>query len=204
MKTIVINADPRIKRKTGQIMKSAAEGAKSTGAELEYVDLYKLDLRGCMNCSICKKKNKEIFKCYWRDDLSPLIERILNADTLLIGSRIFFNEPTSHYRALIERLIYCVVSFDKNYYFKGKVDVGIFYTTEVPRDYFDEKIRPCLKQTEEMFKLLNGDVEVYTSYMIMTTKKSSIGEDSLNKEKEEFEKDLENAFEIGARLSKKE
>ena len=87
MKTIVINADPKIKQEIGKIF----------------------------------------FKCYWKDDLSPIIEKILNADTLLIGSQIFFNEPTSHYRALVERLIYCIVSYDRNYYYKGKVNVGIFY-----------------------------------------------------------------------------
>ena len=118
MKTIVINADPKIKQEIGKILKSAAKGAESVGSEVEYFDLYKIDMRGCMICSICKKKNKENFKCYWKDDLSPIIEKILNADTLLIGSQIFFNEPTSHYRALLERLIYCIVSYDRNYYYK--------------------------------------------------------------------------------------
>ena len=89
MKTIVINADPKIKQEIGKLLKSAAKGAESVGSEVEYFDLYKIDMRGCMICSICKKKNKESFKCYWKDDLSPIIEKILNADTLLIGSQIF-------------------------------------------------------------------------------------------------------------------
>ena len=74
MKTIVINADPKIKQEIGKLLKSASEGAESVGSEIEYFDLNKMDL-GCMNCSICKKKNKESFKCYWRDDLSQVIEK---------------------------------------------------------------------------------------------------------------------------------
>ena len=44
MKTIVINASPRRKWNTAQLMKEAAKGAESVGAEVEYIDLYKLDL----------------------------------------------------------------------------------------------------------------------------------------------------------------
>ena len=140
MKTIVINAYPKIKQEIGKLLKSAAEGAESVGSEVEYFDLYKIDMRGCMICSICKKKNKESFKCYWKDDLSPIIEKILNADTLLIGSQIFFNEPTSHYRALVERLIYCIVSYDRNYYYKGKVNVGIVRLGCLHQQIFHQKI----------------------------------------------------------------
>ena len=41
MKTIVINADPKIKQEIGKLLKSAAEGAESVGSEVEYFDLYK-------------------------------------------------------------------------------------------------------------------------------------------------------------------
>ena len=201
MKTIVINADPKMKQEIGKLLKSASEGAKSVGSEVEYFDLYKLEMRGCMICSICKKKNKENFKCYWRDDLSPIIEKILNADTLLIGSQIFFNEPTSHFRALVERLIYCIVSYDRNYYYKGKVNVGIFYSVISPKEHFEKSVRPCLKSTEDLFKMLNGEVKVYASYKGLTSKKKT--EEEIKEKEEEFNRDLEKAFEIGAELSKK-
>lgn len=45
MKTIVINASPRKRWNTAQILKSAYEGAKSVGADVEYIDLYDIDLR---------------------------------------------------------------------------------------------------------------------------------------------------------------
>ena len=102
MKTIVINASPRKRWNTAQILKSAYEGAKSVGADVEYIDLYDIDLKGCMSCLVCKSKKTEKVKCYWRDDLSPIIERILEADTLLVGSPIYFGKSTSHFRALME------------------------------------------------------------------------------------------------------
>ena len=54
MKTVVINADSKRKDVNAKLAHSALKGAKSVGAEVEYVDLYKFDLWGCRNCSICK------------------------------------------------------------------------------------------------------------------------------------------------------
>ena len=39
MKTIVLNASPRKARNTAQLLKSAAEGARAAGAEVEYIYL---------------------------------------------------------------------------------------------------------------------------------------------------------------------
>ena len=162
MKTIVINASPRRKWNTAQLMKEAAKGAESVGAEVEYIDLYKLDLHGCMSCLICKKEGKERCKCYWKDDLSPLIERILDADNLIIGSPIYLSEPTSHYRALLERLIFCILSYDNNSsYYEGKVNVALFYTMNAPKDYYETMMKQYLESSAQVFHMLNGEVEIY-------------------------------------------
>ena len=112
MKTIVINASPRKKWNTAEIMQAAQKGAESAGAETEYVNLYDLAFKGCRSCLVCKMQDKTKGKCYWKDDLSPLIEKILNADALLIGTPIYFGEPTSEFRALVERLVFCILSYD--------------------------------------------------------------------------------------------
>ena len=125
------------------------------------MDLYKFDLCGCRNCSICKQEGN-VGKCYWRDDVSPLIDRILSADTLIISSPVFFSEPTSHFKALMERLIYCIVSYEVGNTFKGKINVGFFYTINYPGDYFEKSIRPHLKISEDLFKMFNGEVEFHS------------------------------------------
>ena len=107
---------------------------------------------------------------------------------------------TSHYRALVERLIYCIVSYDINYYYKGKVNVGIFYSVISPKNHFEKNVRPNLKSTEDLFKMLNGEVKVYESYKGMTSKKKT--EEEIKEKEKEFERDLKNAFEIGAELAK--
>lgn len=185
-------------------MKSAAKGAESVGADVEYVDLYKFDLSGCRICLICKQEGKHC-KCHWRDELSPLIERILNCDALLIGVPIFFTNPSSHYMALLERLIFCIVSFEKGMVFDGKINVGLFYTVEYPLDTFEKVVRPNLKQSESLFYALNGKVVIDTFSTITKVHKNDSSEEgikNLKLKEEQLSKDLDKVFEIAAELSK--
>ena len=185
MKTVVINAGPKRRDNNAKLMKSAAEGAEMAGADVDYIDLYSLDLRGCMNCAICKQDGRT-GKCYWRDEVSPLIENILAADCLLIGSPIFFSEPTSHYRALMERLIYCIVSYDVGNTFKGKINVGLFYTINFSKEYFEKSVRPNLKLSEDLFKMFNGEVVIYTSCNFTKRDLAKLDEDEVSLKEKEF------------------
>ena len=200
MKTVVINAGPKRKDINAQIAKSALKGAESSNSEVEYVDLYKLDLCGCRNCLICKKEGMAC-KCYWRDEVSPLIDRILDADCLLIAVPIFFTEPTSHYRALIERLIFCMVSYDVGNAFKGKVNVGLFYTVNYDVDYFEESVRPNLKSSEDILKMLNGELKIMSFGNISQNIYNREDELSLTQKEKQLTHDLQTAFDIGAELS---
>lgn len=204
MKTVVINADPKRKGVNAQLMKSAAEGAESVGSKVEYVDLYKLKLSGCRVCLICKRDGNDC-KCYWKDELSPLIERILGSDCLLIGVPIFFSNPSSHYMALLERLIFCIVSFKIGNAFKGKVNIGLFYTVEYPLDYFEDSIRPHLKQSEDLLKMLNGNVVIDSFSSITKTEysnKSKEGIDKVKLKEKQLAIDLKTVFDIAADLSR--
>ena len=71
------------------------------------------------------KTGRANVKCYWNDDLAHLVEWIFDADCLLIGSPIYFGQPTSEFRAhWLERLIFCIMSYDDEIsYYTGKVNV---------------------------------------------------------------------------------
>ncbi len=165
MKTVLINASPRKNRNTAQLLREARKGAEAVGAETEYIDLYDLSFTGCRSCLACKRRDAERCKCYWPDDLSPLIDRILHADAVIIGSPIFLGEPTAQFRALFERLIFCTLSYDDGPpYFQGKVNVGLIYTMNAPREYYDSVYAPAFQDTERVFgAFLRGEVRTYAS-----------------------------------------
>ncbi len=210
MKTIVVNASPRKDWNTAEILQSAQKGAESVGSETEYFNLYDLVYTGCRSCLVCKLKTRTKGKCYWKDDITPVIEKILDADCLLIGSPIYFGQVTSQFRALVERLIFCQLSYDDGTsYYADNVNVGIFYTMNAPLEYYEESMKESLSANEFLFSFLNGKIVTYpvcdTMQVSDYSKYNMNGFSQEAKEKQwilQFPNDLEKAFEIGAELSK--
>ncbi len=209
MKTILLNGSPRKNWNTAMMLKEAKKGAESTGAKTEYIDLFDLSYTGCRSCMACKRKGAPRCKCYWRDDLSPLLDRIFEADALIIGSPIYLGDITSQVHALIERLHFCALSYDDySNYFTGKVNVGIILTMNASKSFYNISYRKKAKELTQTFKALNGRVEVYaccdTLQVADYTKfdMASFNEEHKKEMREkQFPTDLKNAFQMGAELS---
>lgn len=190
------------------MLKEAQKGAESVGAGTEYIDLYALSFTGCRSCLACKRKNAERCKCFWKDDLSPVIDRIFAADALIIGSPIYLGDITSQVRALIERLHFCALSYDDySNYFTGKVNVGIILTMNAPKAFYNMSYRKKAKETAQIFKALNGTVEVYACCDTLQTadysKFNMAGFNENHKKavrEKQFPEDLKCAFEMGVKL----
>ena len=119
------------------MLKEAPEGRGVSRRGSGYIDLYDLTYTGCRSCLACKRKDAERCRCFWKDDLSPLIDRIFAADALIVGSPIYLGDITSQLRALIERLHFCALSYDDySNYFTGKVNVGVIFTMNAPQAFY--------------------------------------------------------------------
>lgn len=210
MKTILLNASPRKNWNTAKLLKSAEEGAKAAGAEVEYLNLYDLSFTGCRSCMLCKRKGAERCHCYWKDDLSPVIDRIFAADALFIGTPIYLGRPSSQYFALMERLHFCALSYDDyRNYFTGSVKVGLFVTMNATREFYDSLYRKKIEEYAADLKQLNGEISVYPCFdTLQVSDYSKFNMGSFNEEvkkkthEEQFSVDLKNAYELGLRLSR--
>ena len=87
-KMIAINGSPRAMWNTGTLVREAAKGAESEGAEVKVIDLYQLEkFTGCISCFGCKlPEHKGV--CVCQDGLSPVLEEIRQADGLIIGDTL--------------------------------------------------------------------------------------------------------------------
>ena len=105
-KIVAINGSPRAAWNTATLVRDASKGAESRGAEVEIIDLYKLEkFTGCVSCFGCKLPDN-LVKCICKDGLAPVLEAIRNADGLIIGSPNYLGDVTAGFRALYERLIF--------------------------------------------------------------------------------------------------
>ncbi len=191
------------------MLKEAQKGAESAGAETEYINLFDLSYTGCRSCMACKRKGAERCRCFWKDDLSPLLDRIFAADALIIGSPVYLGDITSQVHGLIERLHFCALSYDDySNYFKGRVNVGIILTMNAPKAFYDAAYKKKAEEIAQSFKGLNGTVEIYpccdTLQVADYSKYDMAGFDEEHKKemrKKQFPEDLANAYQLGARLS---
>ena len=205
MKTIIINASPRKNWNTAELLKQAQKGAESVGAQTEYVELYDLSFTGCRSCMACKLKNGKHPGCAWKDELSPLIDRILEADELIIGTPIYWGEPTAQFRALMERLLFCVTPYERRSYFSGSVNVSLIYTMNAPQSYYENTLRPYLRGIEDLFaQFLHGEVRSYAACDTLQVKDYSkydmgLFDEAQKKQhrEERFPADLAACFELG-------
>ena len=120
MKVIAINGSPRKKWNTATLLEKALEGAASEGAETELIHLYDLNFKGCTSCFACKLKDgKSYGKCAMKDELTPVLEKLEDADAVILGSPLYLGNSTGEMRSFMERYIfpYLVYSATQYHYF---------------------------------------------------------------------------------------
>ena len=166
-KVIILNGSPRKNFNTAQMLKEAQKGAESVGAEVEYINLVDLNYKGCMSCFACKRKGSNLGGlCAIKDELSPILEKILKADAVIIGSPIYYSYPTGMVRNLLERMLFA----GGTYLSDGKggwqrnlerdIPVGLIFTMNVPENMLELYNYPQILGANEMFlKMIYGYCE---------------------------------------------
>lgn len=210
MKTIIINGSPRKNRNTAQLLKAVKEGAESAGAEVLYVDLYDMTFTGCKSCLGCKRKGNDTpFQCIIRDDLAPVLSEICSADHLVIGSPIYFGQPTGEVRSFMERVCFPPLSYnDYSSVFPGKVNVSVILTMNQPLEMYNNGYQAAMESYFGPFHFLKGKLEILpvcdTLQVDDYSKYEMAGFSEEHKKavhENEFPEALEKAFQIGKSLA---
>lgn len=207
MKTIILNGSPRKNWNTAQILKEAQKGAESVNDEVEYFDLYDFDYNGCRSCMACKRTGIEGCKCYWKDGLTPILEKIMNADRLITGSPVYYSEPTGGFRSFMERLTFPALSYnDYSSTFNGKLDVVVFLTMNTPLEAYNKMLKARMEEILGPFRFMNGETSIIPVCDTLQVKdysryemKSFSEEHKKKVHDEEFPVILKWAFKIGSR-----
>jgi len=135
MRAIAVNGSPRKSWNTATLLGRALEGAAQQGAATELVHLYDLAYRGCASCFACKETGGRNYgRCAIRDELTPLLEKVAEADLLILGTPVYFGAETGEMRSFLERLLFPFLTYTPGYapIFPGKLRVGLVYTMNVP------------------------------------------------------------------------
>jgi multimeric flavodoxin WrbA len=140
MKIIGINASPRKGWNTSIMVEEALKGAASKGAETKLVNLYDLNFKGCISCFGCKLA-PNIGHCIANDELNLVLDKIREADGLVLGTPNYLSDVTAGTRAVIERLIFPLVSYKKEppmYKLDKKIPVLFIMTSNCPEIFYEQ------------------------------------------------------------------
>jgi multimeric flavodoxin WrbA len=105
MKILAINGTYRKKGTTTALTEAALEGAASVGAEPEMILLRDHDVRHCTNCLMCYKDlESEISPCSVDDSLGEVLQKIKDADGLILSSPVHNGFVTGSMTVFFERI----------------------------------------------------------------------------------------------------
>jgi multimeric flavodoxin WrbA len=138
MKVMAFNGSPRKKKwNTITLLDNALQGARSAGAETELVQLYDLSFSGCISCFSCKKLSRtEDGVCAVQDDLTAVLDRVKEADALIIGTPVYYSSESAATRAFLERLCFPYLKYAKDgqSLFPRRINTALIYTMNVPEE----------------------------------------------------------------------
>ena len=210
MKVIGINGSPRKKWNTATLVQDALDGAAEAGAEAELYNLYDLDFRGCTSCFGCKRIGIEDHRCFMKDGLTPVLEAVMEADAVIVGSPIYFMGMTAETEAFMERLLFPNTTYGNGPTFCRKpVRIAYIYTMNITeqqrasmgvdlnrfRDFSGMLLR-C--QPEELFCYNTWHYSDYARY-----EHSGFDMEQKRVQREvQFPLDRQAARELGARMAK--
>ena len=109
MKVIGISGSPRKEGNTEILIKKVFDVLEGKGINTELISLADKKIQPCDACKYCRKN---IGKCHIQDDLAPILEKILNADGIILASPVYFGSVTAQIKALIDRAGYIARGMD--------------------------------------------------------------------------------------------
>ncbi|MCD6116508.1 flavodoxin family protein [bacterium] len=102
MKVVAFNGSPRHDGNTSVLIKEIFSELEPEGIETELIDICGKPLRGCTACYDCVR-NKNNRCSIDSDDLNIWIEKMIEADGIILGSPTYFADVTTEIKALIDR-----------------------------------------------------------------------------------------------------
>jgi len=122
VKVVAFNGSARKDGNTATLLNRVLRVLEAEGFETELVQLAGEQVRGCNACRTCyTTKNK---RCVIEDDkVNEYIQKMLDADGVLLGSPVYFSMMTPEMKALIDRAGYVARANDDM--FKRKVGAAV-------------------------------------------------------------------------------
>lgn len=146
-KVLVLSGSPRKGGNSDLLCDAFVKGAKESGNEVEKIFIRSKKIGYCNACYYCKNNDGE---CAIKDDMAEILNKIQEADVIVMASPVYFYSIDAQMKALIDR---CVARWleieNKEFYYimtaAENSDTVMDCTLECFRGF-----AACLKGSKEM------------------------------------------------------
>ncbi len=122
MKVIALNGSPRTNGNTSILIEAVLEELRKEGIETEQIQLGGKMIHGCTACMKCFENMNQ--RCAVGNDmLNDVVEKMIEADGIIIGSPTYLSNVTTEVKALIDRA--GLVAIANGHILKRKIGVAV-------------------------------------------------------------------------------
>ena len=115
-KILVLAGSPRKNGNSDMLCEQFAVGAQSAGHEVEKIYVSEQKIGYCKACYFCEKTNK----CFQDDDMTEIIEKLIDADVIVLATPTYYYSMSAQLKTLIDRTL-------PTYYAEEKISDKEFY-----------------------------------------------------------------------------
>lgn len=137
-KVLILSGSPRIGGNSDILCDEFKKGAIEAGNEVEKINVAQKKIAYCNACYYCQTHNGE---CCIKDDMAAILQKIIDADVLVLASPVYFYAINAQLKALIDRTVarWTEVKNKDFYYIATCADgiEGLSRTIESFRGYAD-------------------------------------------------------------------
>ena len=113
-KVLIISASPRKGGNSDLLCEQFLLGAKEAGHNVEKIFLRNYKINYCLGCGVCNN----IHKCVQKDDMKALLDKMVDADVVVLATPVYFYTMDGQLKTFIDRCVprYTEIS-NKDFYF---------------------------------------------------------------------------------------
>lgn len=98
---LILSASPRKLGNSDLLCDAFAKGASEAGHAVEKIRIAEKTIGYCRGCYACKNTGK----CVIEDDMAELLQKMIDADVLVLASPVYFYSIDAQLKAVIDRTV---------------------------------------------------------------------------------------------------
>lgn len=100
-KVLILSGSPRKNGNSDLLCDEFAKGAKEAGHDVEKIRVAEKKVSYCRGCYVCKESGK----CIIKDDMADILQKMIDAEVIVLASPVYFYSIDAQLKTVIDRTV---------------------------------------------------------------------------------------------------